>query len=398
MLAKALIISLICISTVFAEEAPPEIPFAPVEGGVAIPGTDVFISNQNGGSDNNGAVDPGNMNIAPNNVAPGPGQNQNIDPSKFGDRMFNGNDETLKSHQSAEEQTVVPEVAITPTPPKPMKRPLLLDKNGDSLAKSKPKKKPKTNINNESIEKSKELVSIPQSSNTIRPKPGKAESVVIAKGKLNRIVTPYTDPKVLTVDNVETKVDGSVVYVATDSEEPISLFISDGESGGINATSLQLIPRDMSVAVEIKIEGDNSKAASDMGSTRSGAMFRNDTPYIADIKSIMQNMGKQQIPQGFTLEEVTDEIRYMTICHNPNLTFTAGQLLSGHDSRIIVMIAQNKGLVPSMFEESSCAGENIMAVSAWPKVRLEVGEKTEVYILMRLPEGKVGEEVRPALL
>jgi conjugal transfer pilus assembly protein TraK len=62
------------------------------------------------------------------------------------------------------------------------------------------------------------------------------------------------------------------------------------------------------------------------------------------------------------------------------------------------MIAQNIGLKPVIFDESSCAGENVMAVSAWPKVRLEIGEKTEVYILMRLKEGKVGEEIRPALL
>jgi len=112
----------------------------------------------------------------------------------------------------------------------------------------------------------------------------------------------------------------------------------------------------------------------------------------------MQNLGKQQIPQGFTLEEVTAELRSMTFCHAPNLTYWPGQLLSGHDSRIIVLIGQNNGNTTAVFEEAFCASEDTMAVAAWPKVKLEPGEKTEIFLLMRLPDGKSGEEARPALL
>ena len=153
--------------------------------------------------------------------------------------------------------------------------------------------------------KSKHSIWVIQSGITIKPKPGRTESVVIAKGKLNRIVTPYADPKVLTVDNVETKIDGSVVYIATDSEMPVSLFVSDTESG--SATSLQLLPRDMGMPVEIRIEQDPIRAnGTEAASSRTDTFTRQDSPYVAEIKSIMQSMGKQQIPQGFTLEEVTD--------------------------------------------------------------------------------------------
>jgi conjugal transfer pilus assembly protein TraK len=230
---------------------------------------------------------------------------------------------------------------------------------------------------------------------TIKPKPGTTESVVIAKGKLNRIVTPYADPKVLTVDNVETKIDGAVVYIATDSEMPVSLFISDVDTG--NATSLQLLPREMDTPVEIKIEQDQSKG-SEPASSKSDSVIRQDSPYITEIKSVMQGMGKQQIPPGFTLEEVTEEIRVMSLCHGTDLTFYPGQLLSGHDSRIVVMVMQNKGTITRVFEEGYCATDDVMAVAAWPKVRLEPGEQAEVYVLMRLPMGKNGEEIRPMLI
>ncbi len=73
-------------------------------------------------------------------------------------------------------------------------------------------------------------------------------------------------------------------------------------------------------------------------------------------------------------------------------------MLSGHDSIIVVMIAENNGSATNVFEEAYCATEDVMAVAAWPKVRLAPGEKTEVYLLMRLPQGRSGEEIRPALL
>jgi conjugal transfer pilus assembly protein TraK len=151
--------------------------------------------------------------------------------------------------------------------------------------------------------------------------------------------------------------------------------------------------------IEIRIEQDSARAnGAELASSRTDTFARQDSPYVTEIKAIMQSMGKQQIPQGFTLEAVTDEIRSISVCHGTGLSFVAGQLLSGHDSRIVVMIAQNKGLSTQVFEEAYCANEDVMAVAAWPKVRLAPGDKTEVYILMRLPQGKNGEEIRPMLL
>jgi conjugal transfer pilus assembly protein TraK len=236
-----------------------------------------------------------------------------------------------------------------------------------------------------------------QSGIVIMPKRGKTENVVIARGKLNRIVTPYSDPKVLTVDAVETKIDGSAVYIATDSESPVSLFISDAETG--NTASLQLTPKALLTPVEIMIEGDQSKFLPGGDSDFDHAkMFRKDMPYISELKSILQSLGKQQIPQGFTLEDTTEKISSLNLCHDPNLTFWPGQIISGHGSEIIVMVAQNSGATATVFEETSCATENTIAVAAWPKLRLEPKDRTEVYILVRLPAGKSGEEARPSLL
>jgi conjugal transfer pilus assembly protein TraK len=363
---KTLLISMAWASTALAGELPPELPFQAMDGTSLTPYQEGVA---------------GDLGARENNQIP------SIYPNEMNDQVVDRMPEAKDQNQMISEQATQPAPAQTSKlEPKPKKKPRILNKA--------PKNARETT---QAPAKNKEIDLGLQSGITIKPKPGRTESVVIAKGKLNRIVTPYAEPKVLTVDNVETKIDGSAVYIATDSDTPVSLFISDTETG--SAASLQLAPQELVMPVEIRLEADPAMAsASEAASSKTDRLFRQDSPYITDVKAVMQNLGKQQIPQGYTLEEVTDDLRSITLCHDATLTFWPGQLLSGHDSRIVVVIAQNNGTSTAVFDEAFCAGENTLAVAAWPKVRLEPGEKTEVFILMRLPEGKSGEEIRPALL
>ena len=72
--------------------------------------------------------------------------------------------------------------------------------------------------------------------------PGTTALIEIAIDHLNRIVTPFANPVVRTVSAASTSVDGHVVYVATSTEEPVSLYIGDGQSNDL-ALSLTLAPR-----------------------------------------------------------------------------------------------------------------------------------------------------------
>ncbi|PPD50745.1 MAG: hypothetical protein CTY16_01110 [Methylobacter sp.] len=233
---------------------------------------------------------------------------------------------------------------------------------------------------------------------TINSKQGITETVEVARNKLNRIVTPYANPKVLTVDNVETKVDGSAVYVATDMESPVSLFISDVETG--QATSLQLLPVNLATPVEIRIESDrqpNTNNPSSLGlSSESEKPFRQESDYLSDIKSMMQTLAKQQVPSGFSLEKAS-EAGASSLCHSPNLLFSYGQTFIGQDMHIVVLVAENKSFAPKIFEEAFCASESVMAISSWPKIRLNPGDKTEIFVLIRNGQER-DVEYRPSLL
>jgi conjugal transfer pilus assembly protein TraK len=234
---------------------------------------------------------------------------------------------------------------------------------------------------------------------TIHSKQGITETVEVARNKLNRIVTPYANPKVLTVDNVETKIDGSAVYVATDMEPPVSLFISDVETG--QATSLQLLPVNLATPVEIRIESDRQPDTNNLASlglsSEPEKPFRQESDYLSDIKSMMQTLAKQQVPSGFSLDEKASEAGVSGLCHNPNLAFSYGQTFVGQDMHIVVLVAENKSFAPRVFEEAFCASESVMAVSSWPKIRLNPGDKTEIFVLIR--NGLERDvEYRPSLL
>lgn len=77
---------------------------------------------------------------------------------------------------------------------------------------------------------------------TLLMTPGVNELIPVALGHLNRIVTPFESPQVRTTSDAQTQIKGNVVYVATDKESPVSLYITPpGQEA--SALSVTLVPR-----------------------------------------------------------------------------------------------------------------------------------------------------------
>ena len=77
---------------------------------------------------------------------------------------------------------------------------------------------------------------------TVTVAPGANAILELAIDHLNRIVTPFERPSVRTVSELSTEVEGKVVYVATASEVPATLYISAGDAAG-TTIALTLAPR-----------------------------------------------------------------------------------------------------------------------------------------------------------
>ncbi|WLG96129.1 type III secretion system outer membrane ring subunit SctC [Pseudomonas sp. FP198] len=82
-----------------------------------------------------------------------------------------------------------------------------------------------------------------------------------------------------------------------------------------------------------------------------------------------------------------------TLCAlQPGLSLDAAraQWFAGPDYGIAVGVVRNDGDRRLRFDEASCSTRWTMATSAWPKVWLEPGEETEVFVVMRQPKRTPG--------
>jgi conjugal transfer pilus assembly protein TraK len=226
----------------------------------------------------------------------------------------------------------------------------------------------------------------------IKAKPGVTYSVTIARSVLNRITTPFEEPKSLTTESIESSVEGSSVYVATQSETPVSLFIQDSDSQ--KAISLRLVPVDAAEAADIRIEMDGE-------SPQTAKLPKGENvghPYVDELKSVMRSLALGKIPQGYSLDETPKQEGRTETCSQPNIGFALGQRLAGASMDILVMRAENTGDFAKVFDETACVSASVLAVAAWPKIRLEPHEKTEVYVAVRMEPAASAEQNRPLLI
>ncbi len=235
---------------------------------------------------------------------------------------------------------------------------------------------------------------------TLQVVPGVNEIIPVAIGHLNRIVTPFDSPQVRTVSQATTQIEGNVLYVATPDETPVTLYITPGATEDL-ALSLTLAPRRIPPR-EIRLTldaADYKKLGALQGqSTRPGGKLGHAAQdYIAHLKATFRALALMRTPKGYALRDPAagESIR----CTQAGLHTRTGQALEGRDMVLLVGVARNSGGTAFEVDERSCTdnGGEVLAVAAWPKVMLEPGEATELYVAVRRPRDE-DTTARPSLL
>lgn len=246
--------------------------------------------------------------------------------------------------------------------------------------------------------------------NTVAVQPGVNEIIPISRGHLNRIVTPYREPVIRTTSEAETTTEGGVIYVATSSESPTTMFVSEkGQQD--QAISLTLVPKSRP-PVEWRLEWEGA------GQRRVGAHATSDLPtgkqqeYVTRIRNVMRALAKRKTPQGFSEapwprgipfdcdarlagsadasndegnseDDSEDDKEPGEETRNPwRLDISQGIHYQGRDLEVYVTRLVNEGDQTKEFEEQTCAGPGVAAVAAWPRVLLAPGEATELFVVI----------------
>ncbi len=224
--------------------------------------------------------------------------------------------------------------------------------------------------------------------------PGTTVLVEIAIGHLNRIVTPFASPVIHTVSLASTQVEGSVVYVATDSEEPVALYVSEAP-GSATALSLTLAPRYVPPReVRLTVPGysrPNPAASTPKGvSAGDSPAFANAAasdvaggahPYVAGIVELLRGMAQGRVPPSYEVRKGAGTAKVRCA---EGLKLRKTQLTEGPSSSVVTAAVRNGSGRTIGVDQYACDIDNriVAAVAAWPRKVLAPGEETEVFLVL----------------
>ncbi len=229
--------------------------------------------------------------------------------------------------------------------------------------------------------------------------PGVNEIIPVAVGHLNRVVTPFSEPELRTTSDADTTVRGNVIYVAPRTEAPVTFFVTPkGEESvalSITLAPRRIPPREIRLSIAEKWMERAAAPSPDAGK------WEKEHPYVDVITATLRDAALGALPQGYTLRPLNAGV--VPRCIAPAsagvaYTFDRGQVLQGNSLRVLVGVATNSGAHPVDLQEQWCSDTGVAAVAYWPRVVLAPGERTEVFVAMRIDAPRGDRSARPSLV
>ena len=226
--------------------------------------------------------------------------------------------------------------------------------------------------------------------------PGQQQPVTLSRLHLNRIVTPFSAPQIRTIDQADIRIEGSVIYLSSQQEEPFVVYITphDSEAHALSllVTLLDVPPKEIQLSLPKQWQQKMNR------NKEAAKRFEEAGDYQQSITELLSILVKGQVPEGYELEKsYKTDIQH---CQQEGLAFdfSRGQVVQGHYFRVLVGTARNATEKPITFHEINCQGSHTAAVAMWPKNTLHPGQRRELFILLSTPDQESAPVVRPSLL
>lgn len=232
--------------------------------------------------------------------------------------------------------------------------------------------------------------------------PGVSSVFAIARHHLNRLATPFSDPQVKTTSTAATSVEANIVYVSSDTAEPVSFYIYD--KGNPDQTiSVSMVPADIPpVSVTLHLLGytnaDRARVLAN-GDPKLAEGWESNQPFLSGLKYIFRDIALGKIPDGYSLATLPASALPVPGCFMPGVSIRPRQILEGYNMRVFVAKVTNTSPVVREIDERDCAhSDSVLAVAVWPIRNLVPGDSTEMYIAMRAPSRDQSDTQRPSLI
>lgn len=235
-------------------------------------------------------------------------------------------------------------------------------------------------------------------------KSGENLIVPIALGFVNRIITPFANPQVISTSLSVTDDDGNgeimirknVLYVSTNKDYPVSFFVTDknSEELSISITLLpkKIPPREINFLLPVTtINNENISTEHSFVAKKR----EEQSDYLTNIKSIFRDLALRIVPPGFNMKKLTGSEKYLKdFCVGGNdgfeINFKDGQVLYGYNYKIYIGTVTNNSGEKKFFNESHCSDWDTLAVAVFPKFEFLDGEQSEIYVMKRFVQESFG--------
>lgn len=229
--------------------------------------------------------------------------------------------------------------------------------------------------------------------------PGTTEVIPIARNYLNRIITPFEQPKLITVNEIQFRKEGSSVFVTTGSDTPVGVHILSNDPADTRSISLALVPRPIPPrTIQLRWPGQGGLEPHQARALANKAeRWEQASPYVETVMELVSLIARGEVPPGYSLVEGSDTVP----CEIPGVRLYAGQRLTGSRFSVHVLKATNEGTSTlEIVQSAGCRGAGVVAVAPWPDAYLIPGASTEVYVVFAnaLLDERSTATVRPSLL
>lgn len=240
----------------------------------------------------------------------------------------------------------------------------------------------------EDVRKKSERVtgSVSNMEHIIESKDGTNIFLPIASGFTNRIVTPFTEPEIISTSLTiadengtgEIYVRSNVIYVSTVKDYPLSMFITQkgSETHAISLTLLpkKIPPREVVISVpEIKPSKLRTQISQATGET---------SEYILSIKKALRSVATNEVPQGYGQQKIMQGLATPEcLSEKFKVSFKNGQILTGTTSDIYIGHITNITNEKQNIDEKICAGRDVLAIATWPAYVLDPSASTEIFVV-----------------
>ena len=235
---------------------------------------------------------------------------------------------------------------------------------------------------------------------TIIIAPGETKALISA-GNVNRIVTPFAQPDIVTTSPDQFEVRQNVVYAAPAMGEPVTLYLTE-QGDETTAISLILMPRLNVASREFRLELAGTAGRQRLaGSIKQASDWERDQPFEATLSDLMARLAAGGVPQGYDLTAAAgNPTAPLCTARSPfRVDFSRGQHLTGGQLETGVGVVTNSGGATAEFDETACATTAMVAaVALWPSPRLPAGAQAEIYVVRRIPPPEERGLPRPSLI